>query len=66
MDLRAMGRWSSDVMYIYVRKCQSHLRNLNAILASTDIDPWLAVSERTDEAGDEDKERTDTEEDDSD
>ena len=53
-------------MYIYVRKCQSHLRNLNAILASTDIDPWLAAGERPGEADDQDDERTETEEDDSD
>ena len=67
MDLRAMGRWSSDVMYIYVRKCRSHLINLNAILSSTDIDPWISApaQEPDEDDGDasEDGERTETDSD---
>ena len=42
MDLRALGRWSGDIAFVYVRKCKSHLENLNALISSTDIDPWIS------------------------
>ena len=45
MDLRAMGRWCGEIMYIYARKCRSQLHGLQRTMATVDIDPWLHSSE---------------------
>ena len=40
-ELKAKGRWSSDIAYIYSRVCPQQERNLIRAMASTDATPFL-------------------------
>ena len=40
-QLKAKGRWSSDIAYIYVRVCPQQERELVRMIASTDATPFL-------------------------
>ena len=40
-ELKAKGRWSSDIAFIYARVCPQQERNLIRAMASTDATPFL-------------------------
>ena len=39
--IKAKGRWSSDIAYIYARVCPQQERDLVRMIASTDATPFL-------------------------
>ena len=44
-QLKAKGRWSSDIAFIYSRVCPQQERDLVRLIASTDATPFLEKSD---------------------